>query len=268
MPTNRLILVSKSGFTRGALKRVALENGRVSAIQPNLVMVDNEPVVRNFSMDEVAYDVTGCRIFIRNPDGTKASAIGAPNIDTRQDGTFVAKLSDLVNELVDFEPVKLAIINDARNHPERDSIRGFSCGGPIAELECYVSHVPTSSFWHIEEIVIWGDFSFSQREIDMPLTDLDGRIFGSAEIEVGGHPVAIVGITDAESQTTTVSWHSPRAPIFSASAQPALFPEIERLLRLPTSVEAPVVDAWLAAQEPGQTALKGQGPPPGVDEQD
>jgi hypothetical protein len=46
LPTNRLVLVSKSGFTRNALAAVGREAGRVQALRPELIMVDGQPVVK------------------------------------------------------------------------------------------------------------------------------------------------------------------------------------------------------------------------------
>ncbi|GIF48190.1 hypothetical protein Afe04nite_27290 [Asanoa ferruginea] len=58
LPTHKLVLVSRAGFSRTALTRVALEHGRVEALTPEIVMVDGQQVIKRLYADSVNYTPT------------------------------------------------------------------------------------------------------------------------------------------------------------------------------------------------------------------
>ena len=65
LPTNRLLLVSKSGFTRTALAAIEREAGRVQALTPEVIEVGGQVAVRRFFVDTISYTPTGCNMRVR-----------------------------------------------------------------------------------------------------------------------------------------------------------------------------------------------------------
>ena len=77
LPTNRLVLVSKSGFTKTALTAVAAEGGWVSAVRPEPVEVDGQQVVKSLFMDLIQLKQTACRLHVLDPGKGQLLAVGA-----------------------------------------------------------------------------------------------------------------------------------------------------------------------------------------------
>ena len=97
LPTNKLVLVSRAGFSRTALTRVALENGKVEAIQPEIVTVDGEPVVKRLfaGLDQLQPDAL--HRHVRGDDGERVEVSGAPDTDIYDgDGALLGPLAFLV----------------------------------------------------------------------------------------------------------------------------------------------------------------------------
>lgn len=89
LPTNRLLLVSKSGFTRNALAAVGREAGRVQALRPELIMVDGQPVVKRLFAIAINYAPTGCKLHVRPRSDEQIVVVGTPDTDVYgADGTL------------------------------------------------------------------------------------------------------------------------------------------------------------------------------------
>lgn len=59
LPTNRLLLVSKSGFSGNVLAAIEREAGRVQVLTPEVIEVNNEAVVKHLFVDTIDYKPTG-----------------------------------------------------------------------------------------------------------------------------------------------------------------------------------------------------------------
>ena len=69
LPTNRLMLVSKSGFSSLARATIAKEGGWVAAVTPEPVMVDGQLSVKSLFMDTIQLKSNAYRLYVLNPDG-------------------------------------------------------------------------------------------------------------------------------------------------------------------------------------------------------
>lgn len=76
LPTNRLLLVSKSGFSRQALVAIEKEAGRVQALTPEIVEVDGEPVIKSLFVDQITTIPTGCTAWLTMESGERRSILG------------------------------------------------------------------------------------------------------------------------------------------------------------------------------------------------
>jgi hypothetical protein len=68
LPTNRLLLVSKSGFSHKALTVIEREAGRVQALTPRVIEVNGEVVVKRLFVDAIDYKPTDGKVHVRNGD--------------------------------------------------------------------------------------------------------------------------------------------------------------------------------------------------------
>jgi hypothetical protein len=206
LATNRLLLVSKSGFSANALALIETEAGRVEALSPELVEVDGSAVVKRLYVDNVNYNPTRCIAHVQS-GGERIAVEGEPLTDVyAADGTLLGPLSYLVQDAVNLEPVRHGLLMEAHKHPEKDKVKRFSLGFAMPQLGYHLKQVETDELHLIEDVEIWGDFSVYQTEVPLTLTKLGGRTYAAAEAPIAGRPAVWVGIPNPAAQTMTVTW--------------------------------------------------------------
>ena len=209
LPTNRLLLISKSGFTQNALAAVSREAGRVQALQPGLIANDGQPVMKRLFAEAINYAPTGCKLRVR-PDGNEQIVVvGEPATDVYgTDGALLGPSAYLVQEALSLEQVRLHLSFEAYNYPEKEEVKAFTLGMPVSQLGYHLQRKETGDLHLIEELEIWGDFAISRTEVALTLTNLGGRIYGAGEATIAGRPTIWVGTTNQAAQTTTISWRA------------------------------------------------------------
>jgi hypothetical protein len=236
LPTNLLLLVSRSGFSRAALSAIDRE-ANVQALIPEVIEVDGEAVVRRFYVDMINYSATRCTAHVRSWND-RIPVSGQPDTDIyRTDGTLLGPLAYLVHEAIHLDPISLGLSVEAHNHPERDQVTTFSLGLPMSQLGYHLKRMETGELHVIEELEVWGDFAWTQTEVPLTLTRLGERVYGAAQAPIAGRPAVWVGTSNPVSQTTTISWQTTDAagpPQPPAQFQPTHFPDLLRLFP-PTS---------------------------------
>jgi hypothetical protein len=168
LPTNRLLLVSKSGFSAKALSLIETEAGRVEALNPELVEVEGSAVVKRLYVDNVNYSPTRCIAHVQS-GGERIAVQGEPLTDVyAADGTLLGPLSYLVQDAVNLEPVRHRLFMEAHKHPEKDKVKGFSLGLPMPQLGYHLKKVETGELHLIEEVEIWGTSRCTRRRSRSP----------------------------------------------------------------------------------------------------
>ena len=239
LPTNHLVLVSKSGFSRTALKEVAAEGGWVEAVRPEVVEVDGQPVVKRLYFDSVNLTPDSCRLRVRSPDGEAAVVAAQPNYYIyNSDGNLIGPIARLAVEAVSLDWVGTKFSVEAHSHPERDQLTRFMLDLVVGELGYCLRANETGELHTIEVLHIEGQFAHSQDEIPFTVTDLAGRRYGAGEATLIGRPTVWVATTDNGTQTTTVSWRTADdKPLLEPKpAQPRLFPALLTLVPPPDFV--------------------------------
>lgn len=227
LPTRHLVLVSKSGFSRKALKAVAVEGGWVEAVRPEVVEVDGVPVVRSLFLDTVNLTPISYVVHVRKPDGNPLVVRGGSDIDVYDiEGVLLGTLNHLVQEGLNLEWVKRIFTAEAHAHPERDDLKGFTLGLAIPQLQYCLLETESGELHPIEAFEVEGGFAFHQEEIAFTVTDLAGRRYGVGEAALLGRPAVWVATTDEGARTTTLSWRtSDDKPLFEPrQPRPMLFP--------------------------------------------
>lgn len=226
LPTNRLLLVSKSGFTRNALARVEREAGRVQALTPEVVEDGSQLAVRRLFVETISYAPTGCNLRVRMGRDELTVVAGTPLLDVYDvDGNPLGPLSYLVQDTVNLDAVRLRLSFEAFKHPDKDQASGFSIEVPIGSLGYHLQRSETRDLHLVEELIIWGDFAALRTEVPLTLARLGGRVYGSGEAPIAGRSAVWVGTDDAAARTTTISWQTTdtRRAVPSVGARPIHF---------------------------------------------
>jgi hypothetical protein len=231
LPTNLLLLVSRSGFSRSALSAIDRE-ANVQTFTPEVIEVGGEAVVKRLYIDMINYSTTSCTMYVRSDDGQTAVS-GQPDTNIYgEDGTLLGPLAYLVHEAIHLDPVSLRLSFEAHNHPERNQVKTFSLGLAMPQLGYHLKRAETGELHVIQELEVWGDLAWTQTEVPLTLTKLGGRIYGAAQAPIAGRPAVWVGTSNLVEQTTTISWQTtdaagPLQPL--AQFQPMHFPGLLKL---------------------------------------
>ncbi len=212
LPTNRLLLVSRTGFSGSALAAIDREAGRVQALTPEVIEIDGEPVVTRFYFDAITYKATGCHLYIRTADDLVvekcAGDVGIYDVS----GALLGQLAILVHEAIHLPPLAQRFSIEAHNHSEREQIESFTLGLNISRLGYFVKHLKSGELHPIEELRPWGDFRWEQVEIPLTMTRLGQRTYGAAQASIVGRSVVWVATTDEARQLTKLSWQTTDGP--------------------------------------------------------
>jgi hypothetical protein len=209
LPTNKLVLVSRAGFSRNARTKVALEAGRIEAIQPDIVTVDEEPVVKRLFADSIRYNPTRCTVLVRDDNGEPAELKGEPATDIYNGaGALLGPLAFLVQETVGLESVGRWLSVEAHYHTEREDLKTFELIVALGGLGYHIKREDTGALYMILALEIWGDFTFRQDEVPLTLSRLGDRVYAAGEASFGGQPAVFVGTTLPGATETTLSWRA------------------------------------------------------------
>jgi hypothetical protein len=229
LPTNRLLLVSKSGFSVNALSLIETEAGRVEALTPEVVEAGGATVVRRIYVDNINYSPTQCVVHVHHADEHLAVE-GKPEMDVYAvDGTLLGPLAYLVQDVVYLEPVRHAFFVRAHQHSEKDEVKAFSLSLDIKQLGYHFRQTGNGALHVIDRIEIAGDFSVNQTEVPLTLTKLGTRAYAAAEAPIADRPAVWVGTTDHVAQVTTLTWQTtdaggPPQPPLHLPLRPIHFP--------------------------------------------
>jgi hypothetical protein len=215
LPTNKLVLVSKAGFTGMALTTVASENGKVEAIKPEIAMVDGEPVVRRLFADSVSYNPTRYTVHAQGDDDTRIEVIGGPDTAAIYDahGAFLGPLAFLVRETVGLGWVGHRLSVEAHHHPEREGLKTFELKITIDSLGYRLKREDTGALYQILALEIWGDFTYRQDEVTLTLSRLGDRVYAAGEGSFAGRPSVRVVPTWKSSMDPNLKQLKIRAPM-------------------------------------------------------
>ncbi|MYY83401.1 MULTISPECIES: hypothetical protein [unclassified Streptomyces] len=213
LPTNRLILISKSGFASAAIRAVECEAGRVQALTPEMVEINNRVEVRGFNLVTMSYAATGVRVRVQIGENESILIEGEPLIDVYDaNGGVLGPLSYLAQDLMNLDAIRVKLLSEARAHAEKEQVKGFSIEAAIGELGYHLMHSESGVLHRIMDVLIWGDSAVSMVKAPLTFSSLGGRVYGSAESQIAGNPAVWVATTNQETRMSRVSWQVTGAP--------------------------------------------------------
>ncbi|GAA0393668.1 hypothetical protein Acor_74550 [Acrocarpospora corrugata] len=232
LPTDKLLIVSKAGFTAPALAKIAKHAPKVRALKPEAIEVDGKPVSTKFYVEAIGYDPTSCTALARRPDGTGICGEAELNVPVfDKDGLAKGPIAFLALELLNHPDVVRHIQTTAHEYPDKEEVTSFTVGVPLAVLGYQLIDEELGEQILLETLIIEGNLRIAQTEVPLVLTKLDGREYGAAEAPIGGRPAVWVGVTDPTEQTTTIKWQATdnKKPKPPAEPRPICFPEVSKL---------------------------------------
>ena len=170
MPTNRLVLVSWSGFTATALRPRRVDRRlSVLAWTPEVVLDANRKprVSRPLYMDQIYMTPRDVRIWVRRPDDSEVwfRAQTDHNLYDR-DHDYVGSILELSHANLNSEAVVRRLSVEAHNHFEREQLNSFHLADlSLLGMDLWVrwegdaagSNNPPLEWHRVEKIYIGGD---------------------------------------------------------------------------------------------------------------
>jgi hypothetical protein len=207
LPTNRLVLVSRSGYSKTALRAVAAEGGWVDALHPEIVTKDGEALVKRLYADKIELRPRSCRLLVVPPDSDpKFVRVDTDHMIFDGAGQPIDSTLRLAQEALRLNWLIMKFSMSAHNHPSREELKGFTVGLPLEELDLYLHHEESNEFHRIAQVELTGEFEFIQNEMAFTVAKIGGRVYGSGRGPLLGRNAVWVGTTDDDMQETTISW--------------------------------------------------------------
>ncbi|WP_061294123.1 hypothetical protein [Herbidospora cretacea] len=232
LPTDKLLIVSKAGFSAPALAKIAKHAPTVRALKPKTIEVDGKPVSTKFYVEAIGYDPTSCTALARRPDGTGICGEAEPHVPVfDKEGLDKGPMAFLALELLNHPDVVGHIQMTAHEHPDKEEVTSFTVGVPLAVLGYQLIDEALGERILLETLIIEGNLRIAQSEVPLVHAELDGKEYSAAEAPIGGRPAVWVGVTDPVEQTTKIKWQAtdgkkPKPPV---EPRPICFPEVSKL---------------------------------------
>ena len=195
LPTNRLVLVSKSGFSENAIRAVTAEGGWVEALRPEIVMSDGKPVVTDLFINQLGLTPRSCHLRVMDPDGDTAVVDLSDNAIVEilsAQGESLGVVYQLAYEVLNMQWVGQQIVASVQAMRRPQSPNAFAAQVDIAECG-YALHKESDGAKHqILTIQAAGTVSFEQVRIGLTQTKLGDRAFGSGKGTFFGRPAVWV----------------------------------------------------------------------------
>jgi hypothetical protein len=206
MVTTKLVLVSWSGFTRGARQLVDSYGGWVVALTPEVVPNASVKAPR---YAEVTTTPEKAALLTRNDDGTLTKVTDVPvlaNIYTAPNhDAYLCMLRDLVLRVINERGVGRNLLDEAHERDDRESLTHFSLESTgLDHHGLYVHDGDADEFRHISAFAVTGPFGMHEQSLDFTVMRLGDSIFAMSELQMGGKPAVWV-VTNDDAQAT-VSW--------------------------------------------------------------
>lgn len=192
LPTDRLFLVSWSGFTGGARKQAAT-NPKLALCTPDLVSDRGGQRIKTMRVGAIQLIPTETRIGFNRPDGSKGWIRSEPDI-----GLYTATMGpvgaaqQLMEMLLNDPRVGPLVREQASAHPQRDEVKSFDLYAPIQDADLYLYEQELGELQQITLIEVLGDFHFEEKRLDMEIRELRGQRFAYGIVELAGAKTTLV----------------------------------------------------------------------------
>lgn len=211
LPTDRLFLVSWSGFAKTALA-LALATPRVIPVS-----VRAERGSTRLVAEQVNLTLQRVKPTVVLPDGRATEMPPAPDdlalfsSSCEEKGT----IKQLAMWLLKLPTIGQAMLEEAHRNPRRDEMKWFEAKLPLVDApvnDLYLRNEDKNEMQRLIAVVLGGHFKFNSEPVDLTLQrqhnersgTADG-VFGHGEVALGGQRHLVVASIDGEQGATRVS---------------------------------------------------------------
>ena len=213
LPTNKLILVSWSGFTEGARRKVASEP-TVLAVTPEVAIEGGNAVAKDLFADEVTLSLRKVVLLVKAGGAEPVRVAAFPdNILYQQDGTEAGTAHDLATVMLNAPAIMERVLREAHNHPEREEVKWFVIGVPLEQMSLALRKEPEQELHPIQLIEVSGEITWSQQRVDLEVRKFGEIVFGHGRAVLGGRSALMVATVSEAGAISRVSTRIyPEAP--------------------------------------------------------
>jgi hypothetical protein len=206
MPTDKLVLVSWSGFSAPALRKVESQGGRVVALTPELL--PNAGLPRPH-YQEMTTTPERAALLVRDDDGELLKVTDVPilvNIySAPEQAAYLCMLRDLARRVIN-DRVGEDLHREAYEREDRDALTHFSLGASDLDHHGWYAHDGDADrFRLISGFAVTGPISLRRQEIEFTAIRLGDTVFAMSEVAMAGRSSVWV-LTPNDDGTATVSW--------------------------------------------------------------
>lgn len=221
LPTNRLVLVSKSGFSANAVAAASAEGGWVATVEPETIEVDGQPAVRELFVGTVQLRfLRGTFVVaLANPDETPQ--IVADTAVVTETGETLGTADVLAQEILRLPWVGQYLLRQTYDHPKRDKISHFTLGIDVAPLAMR-ARVAGEGDREILRVELVGELDFAIEPLTLATASLAGRRFVSGTARLLGKDTLWLGTDNPAGENSTMSIRTlDNTPLIMSEAPPA-----------------------------------------------
>jgi hypothetical protein len=192
LPTEKLFLVSWSGFTKGARAKAATRPG-VELGTPELVPGPNGPKIKTIRVGTIRMTATETRIGFNRPDGSKGWIRAEPDIGIYLPSMVPVGPAQKFTEMLLHDPrVGPLARESASANPERDDLKSFDLYALIENGVLNLYEEVLRELQPITLIEVLGDFRFAEKRLDLEVRELRGQQFAYGTVELADANTTLV----------------------------------------------------------------------------
>ena len=217
LPINKTVLVSWSGFTGPALKKIRATQGKAVAVTPKHRPLDEPLTLHCESFRLTVRDVVAA-VRRRTGDATAVVCRWGDEVTIFDEtGVGLCSLEQLAHSLLHGRPdVMRALADEFHKHEEKAAVDGFTLGRERLDeipgmAPVFVRWESTGELHQVVGLEVHGDFEGDQSKLEFEGLLLDGHAFGVAHGSLLGRSAVWVGSQTTE-DSATLSWRFLDAP--------------------------------------------------------
>ncbi len=185
LPTNKIVLVSWRGFTKGAKVK--------ASSRPDVVLMAPMPVNRGdprtmtLYADEITFTIERITVEVETPAGELRRVRIDPDHEFRDlDGNGIAAL-DLIMKMIEEHEVPQEMLQVAHNSEARDELKFFEFGWIAGDdLALHLFDTAAQELHRVVSGKITGPFTWSQTPVDLRIESFKDAAFGHGRITLNG----------------------------------------------------------------------------------
>jgi hypothetical protein len=192
LATDKLVLVSWSGFTDGARRRANAEP-QVLVVVPELVIENGTPVARDLYADEVTLSARKA-VFVVDAGGDVPTRVAVlpDNVVHKVDGAAGGTAQELASSALNQPALIERVLREMHDHPEREDVEWFVVGFPLPEQSLALRKEPDGELHPIRVVEISGEITWSQQRVNLEVKKFGEVVFGHGRAVLGGRRALMV----------------------------------------------------------------------------